>query len=84
MTSASIALSRSASHSSIKNSALNNSISKMRYSFSKDSRFSEQRLSTDALFYNLPDVKDLRTTNLGLGNKLTFEDRRLIPSANAY
>lgn len=73
MTSASIALSNSVSHSSIRNSALNNSISKMQYTFSKSRRFaSEKKLSTDALFYDSPNVMDMRATNFGLGKKLTF------------
>lgn len=85
MASNSIALSRSSSSSVIRNSALNNSTSKMQYTFARGERFmSEKKLSTHALFYDLPDARETRATNLGFGKKLSFEDKRVIPSANTY
>lgn len=67
----------------IRNNPMNNSTSKMLFSFPKDQRFhTEQRL--DPPFYTLPDIKDKRSTSLGFGIKTCFEDLRVIPSPNKY
>lgn len=55
----------------IRNNPMNNSTSKMLYSFSKERRFQVcDRL--DLPFYTLPDVQEKRSTSLGFGNKTVF------------
>lgn len=59
--------------SQICNSPLNNSPTKMMYSFSKASRFPryQKSLSTSAI-YNLPSLRITRGTSLGYGSKYDF------------
>jgi hypothetical protein len=53
---------------------MNNSKSKMRYSFPKSERFNINygKNTSKQFFYNLPEVKQTRSTSLGYGNKLNF------------
>lgn len=73
-------------HTEVRNSSLNNSTSKMQYSFSKSNRFNSlTRLKTDAPYYDVDsDKKHQRSTTFGIGKKLTFEDRRELPASNTY
>lgn len=57
----------------IKNSPINQSKSKMMYSFSKSVRFDEIKLKGCKSFsYNLPDFKNNRSTSQGYGKKYDF------------
>lgn len=67
----------------VRNNPINNSTSKMLFSFPKDKRFHDQD-RMDPPFYNLPDIKDKRSTSLGFGLKIRFQDSRVIPSPNRY
>ena len=67
----------------IHNNMLNNSVSKMLYSFSKTKRFS-QRLHTDVPYYTIPNLSTKRTTTFGFGQKSKFEDTRGFPSPDKY
>ncbi len=67
----------------IHNNPMNNSTSKMLYSFSKQKRFHTDS-SLDVPFYDLPSIKDKRSTSLGFGIKTCFEDVRGIPPPDKY
>lgn len=67
----------------IKNNPINNSTSKMLYSFSKDKRFHTE-VKLDTPFYTLPDIKEKRSASLGIGKRTKFEDYREIPPPNTY
>lgn len=62
---------------------LNNSTSKMLYSFSKTKRFAHKS-KDDLPFYTLPDLNDKRTTAFGFGKKTAFEDKKGYPSPDKY
>ena len=62
---------------------MNNSTSKMLYSFPKDQRFHKEP-RVDIPYYNLPDIRSKRTTSLGFGSKTKFEDLRGVPSPDKY
>ena len=69
----------------ILNNPLNTSSSKMHYSFSKTRRFNTSvPIFRDVPYYDLPSAKTRRTATFGVGKKITFEDRRVIPASNSY
>lgn len=52
------------------NAPLNNSVSKQMYSFPKAKRFDEKvNKSLCDKLYDLPDIKDKRSTSIGYGQK---------------
>lgn len=57
---------------SICNSPLNHSLTKQMYSFGKAERFPKISQYGTFSFYNLPDVKTMRGTSFGYGNKSDF------------
>ena len=67
----------------IRNNPINNSTSKMLYSFPKGKRFPKDNV-IDLPFYDLPDIRSKRTTSMGYGSKSRFEDLRKIPSPDKY
>jgi hypothetical protein len=67
----------------IKNNPMNNSTSKMLYSFPKDKRFPKEAL-LDTPYYTLPNIASNRATSMGFGNKTSFEDIRGFPSPDKY
>lgn len=57
----------------IRNSPLNNSISKQRWTFSRAERFPKIKSGGDSYtIYNLPSMKTTRYTTMGRGNKSDF------------
>ena len=67
----------------IHNNPMNNSTSKMLYSFSKDKRFHKEDY-LDVPFHTLPEIRNKRTTCMGFGAKTRFEDTRGVPSPDKY
>lgn len=68
----------------INKSPINTSCSKMRYSFPKTTRFNDNhgRGSSKTFQYNLPNVKNFRSTSFGYGQKYDFtssQDYKSLP-----
>jgi hypothetical protein len=63
----------SAKFEQIINSPINKSKAKQTYSFSKGNRFDEIRDRGSKTFtYEIPSMKNIRTTSMGFGNKIDF------------
>jgi hypothetical protein len=65
-------------------STINNSPSKMMYSFPKTMRFQEKQELKVYNFYQIPDLKSTRSTSLGFGSKYDFTSNKLINKAPYY
>lgn len=63
---------------------INTSTSKQMYKFSKAIRFPSFKKPYDALFYNLPSVKDRFTTTFGYGKKFDFSKNVLKGKTDSY
>lgn len=69
----------------INKSPINRSKSKMIYSFSKSIRFEEIKSKGSKTFiYELPNVKNRRSTSLGYGKKLDFVIKHINKKAPYY
>jgi len=68
------------------NSPLNASPSKMLYSFAKGNRFGpDEKQPCSQFCYDLPPLKNFRTTSLGIGKKSDFtQSSNNMPAPNAY
>jgi hypothetical protein len=66
------------------NHSLNNSTSKMKYSFSKADRFLPTIKSQCDIYYNVPDRKSRRSTSFGFGNKIKLSTDSSVPPPGTY
>ena len=71
-------MSRSLDHS------LNNSTSKMKYSFCKASRFLPTIRSECDIYYDVPNFRSRRSTSFGYGNKIDLTIKSPAPSPSRY
>ncbi len=75
----------SSKHEKIFNSPINSSKSKYTYSFSKSMRFEELKSPSSKTFaYELPNLKSLRSTTMGYGNKYDFQIKHINQNAPFY
>ncbi len=63
---------------------INTSTSKQMYKFNKAIRFASFKKPYDALYYNLPSVKDRFTTTFGYGKKFDFSKNVLRGKTDSY
>lgn len=64
--------------------SLNNSTSKMKYSFCKANRFLPPIKSECQIYYDTPTLKNKRSTSFGYGNKANLNTSITTPSPDTY